>query len=400
MVIKMDKNDKNKVNYEKLNETITLSNKILKLFYILTVVGIVVLAIMLGRTLGIFKTIGNVLAVCAPFFLGVIIAWMLDPIVSWLQKHKVKRGIATILVFLAFILILVLLGWLVVPMLITQINEFVKALPSLILEIANFIHEMFAKFSNLGIDLTNIENNVYKTIETFGLNLTESLPTTIVNVASGTITSIGTLLLGIVVGFYLLLDFGNVKYIMDFIPKKFHENIMAMITRFNGAFRKFIQGMLVVASFVSLISTIGYWIIGLPSPLLFGIVCGITNIIPYIGPWIGGAICVIVGFTVSPLVGVLAAIVALIVQQLDNIVLEPLIYGKTMKLHPVTIMIGLLVFGYFFGVFGMIIATPILACLKMILNYFDEKYELVDKIVKANGNVKRTKTKKAKELTE
>lgn len=118
----------------------------------------------------------------------------------------------------------------------------------------------------------------------------------------------------------------------------------------------------------------------MPSPLLFGIICGITNVIPYIGPWIGGAICVIIGFTISPLVGILAAVVAVIVQQLDNVVLQPVIMGKTMKLHPVTIMIGLLVFGYFFGIIGMILATPIMAGIKIILNYFDEKYDLMQKI--------------------
>ena len=143
---------------------------------------------------------------------------------------------------------------------------------------------------------------------------------------------------------------------------------------------------------VSIISSIGYSLISLPSPLLFGIICGITNVIPYIGPWIGGAICVMVGFTISPLTGILAAVVALVVQQIDNIVLEPLIYGKTMKLHPVTIMVGLLIFGYFFGILGMVIATPVLAFLKMVIYYFDEKYEFIAKI--KQGEVRKNSKKK------
>ena len=129
-----------------------------------------------------------------------------------------------------------------------------------------------------------------------------------------------------------------------------------------------------------LLSTLGYSVIGLSTPLLFGLICGITNIIPYIGPWIGGAICVIVGFTISPMVGIFAALVAFAIQQIDSIILQPLVMGKTMKLHPVTIMIGLLVFGYFFGMIGMIFATPIMAGVKIIINHFDEKFEIMDRL--------------------
>lgn len=107
----------------------------------------------------------------------------------------------------------------------------------------------------------------------------------------------------------------------------------------------------------------------------------ITNIIPYIGPWIGGAIAAVVGFTVSPLVGILTIVIAFISQQIDGMILQPLIMGKTMKLHPVTIMVGLLVFGYFFGMLGMILATPIMACTKVIFNYYDSKYKIKETIV-------------------
>ena len=114
--------------------------------------------------------------------------------------------------------------------------------------------------------------------------------------------------------------------------------------------------------------------------MLFGVIAGITNIIPYIGPWIGGAIAAIVGFTVSPLVGVLTIVVALLVQQIDNIVLHPVIMSKTVHLHPVTIMITLLIFGYFWGIVGMILSTPIVAGLKIILNAIDERYEILERL--------------------
>ena len=144
--------------------------------------------------------------------------------------------------------------------------------------------------------------------------------------------------------------------------------------------KKILLYILISILSVVLIASIIYGIIGLPSALLFGLICGITNIIPYIGPWIGGAICVIVGLTVSPVTGILAGVVAFAIQQVDGMILQPLIMSKTMKLHPVTIMIGLLVFGYLFGILGMIFATPIMASVKIIASYYNEKYNLIGRL--------------------
>ncbi len=374
------KNDKEKINYKNLNEVISLSKEILKVFFVTMIVLIIIGVILIFRELNIFSFILKILGVIAPFFIGLLIAWILDPMVTYLQKKNVKRIIGTIVVFCGFTIILYILFRLIIPMLYTQINDFVSMIPSLLLEIKNFISGVIDKLSTGGIDLSNIETNIYKSLETLGTNLTTTLPTNMFNFASNFVSSIGTFFIGLLVGFYLLVDFDSIKHLLDIIPKKYHKDIITLAVKLNDAFKKFIQGTLLISLAIMIISAIGYGLVGLPSPLLFGLICGITNIIPYIGPWIGGAICVIVGFTVSPMVGILSGVIAFAVQQIDSVILQPLIMGKTMKLHPVTIMIGLLVFGYFFGIIGMIFATPIIAGLKIIINHIDEKYEIMDKI--------------------
>ncbi|MDD5979910.1 MAG: AI-2E family transporter [bacterium] len=374
------KNDKDKINYKNLNEVISLSKEILKVFFVTMIVLIIIGVILIFRELNIFSFILKILGVIAPFFIGLLIAWILDPMVTYLQKKNVKRIIGTIVVFCGFTIILYILFRLIIPMLYTQINDFVSMIPSLLLEIKNFISGVIDKLSTGGIDLSNIETNIYKSLETLGTNLTTTLPTNMFNFASNFVSSIGTFFIGLLVGFYLLVDFDSIKHLLDIIPKKYHKDIITLAVKLNDAFKKFIQGTLLISLAIMIISAIGYGLVGLPSPLLFGLICGITNIIPYIGPWIGGAICVIVGFTVSPMVGILSGVIAFAVQQIDSVILQPLIMGKTMKLHPVTIMIGLLVFGYFFGIIGMIFATPIIAGLKIIINHIDEKYEIMDKI--------------------
>ena len=130
---------------------------------------------------------------------------------------------------------------------------------------------------------------------------------------------------------------------------------------------------------VFICDSIGFWIVGLQAPVLFGLLCGITDLIPYVGPYIGGAVAVIIGFSQSPLVGFLTLIVAIIVQLLENNVLQPLIMSKTMKLHPVTIIVGLLIFEHFFGIIGMILCTPCIALAKVVWKFFKEKYNWFEK---------------------
>lgn len=371
---------KKELDYEKLNDCISLSNKILKVLFITMILAIILIGLYLCKSLKIFDILLNILKVISPLFIGMVIAWLLNSPVKKLEKKGIKRVIGSIFVFFIFIVVLYLFLRIVAPMLYKQTNDFISLLPSLFLEISDFIHNTFDKFSSSGIDLSSVEKNVYSAIENISLSLTTSLPTVLIDFATGLVSSIGTFLLGLIIGFYLLIDFNGVKHILDFVPKKYHNSIYEISSRLDSTFKDFVGGTLLISLVIFIISTIAFKIAGIPSPMLFGLICGITNIIPYIGPWLGGGIAVIVGFTVSPFVGVITAVICFVVQQLDSIVFQPLIMGKTMKLHPVTIMIGLLVFGYLFGIVGMILATPIISGIKVIVNYFDEKYDLIVKL--------------------
>lgn len=376
---------KKELDYENLNEVISLSKKILKAFFAVIILFLIAIFIYLCKETRLFNIILNVLGVASPFFIGLVIAWLLDPMVTFLTKKKVNRTLASIFVFFLFIVIMYLFFRIMVPMLYTQINEFVSMLPNLFLQVSNFIHEFFNKLGNSGIDFDTIEKNIYQAVESFSISLTTSLPSTIIDTLTKIVSSVGSLLIGLVAGFYLLIDFDGISHFLEFVPKKYHDTAKYLGKQLNGTFRDFVQGALTISFIEFIICTIGFSIVKLPSPMLFGLICGLTNLIPYIGPWIGGAIAVIVGLTVSPIVGILTGVIAVIVQQLDSILFQPLIMGKTMKLHPVTIMIGLLIFGYFFGIIGMILATPCIAALKIILAYIDQKYDIREKI--KNGSL-------------
>ena len=387
-------NKKSNIDYENLNEVIKLSKKILKVVFTILILSIILIGLVIFDKLNVLSIIKNIISVITPFFIGIIIAWLFDPLVSFLQRKKIKRGLGSVIVIVLFAAILFLLFKTLIPLLIKQFNDFLKSVPGLMEEISNFVKQIFSKFSKFGLNFSDVESYIYKAFEVFTSNLTTTLPKNIINVSTSIISVVIKIVLGIMVGFYLLIDFDGVKRVFDFVPDKYYDNFIALMRKLNTTFRDFVQGTLFIALVVALISTLGYTLVGLPSPFLFGVLCGITNMIPYVGPWIGGALCVIVGFSVSPLVGILALVVAVLVQQIDNMFLQPLIMGKTMKLHPVTIMVGLLLFGYLFGVMGTIFATPIMAALKVIILHFNEKYGFLSRL-KNDKNVERVSNEKS-----
>ena len=165
-------------------------------------------------------------------------------------------------------------------------------------------------------------------------------------------------------------------YLLKFFPKKYQNDTKKLIEEIGIEVRKCVNGTLLVAFMVFIGDSIGFALIGLKAPVLFGLLCGITDLIPYVGPYIGGIAAVIVGFSQSTLIGILTIIVVVIIQLIENYELQPVVMSKTMKLHPVTIMIGLLIFGHFFGIVGMVLATPTIALCKVIVRFFARKYKI------------------------
>ena len=385
------KKKKEEVDVENLNKVILLSKKILRVVLVLTILGCIFLALLVLTKLKIGHILGNVLAVASPFFIGYVIAWLLNPLVNKLEKKKIKRVLGSIIIFVAFLFLIFLLIKVMLPMLYKQINDFVSLIPGLFASVGDFVEKIFTKLSGTGFDFSTVEAKTYEAVENFGSNITTSLPGTIIGGVGSVVSSIWQVLLGLIIGFYLLIDFDKMGKIFDIIPKRNQKGVKQIATDIDDTCKNFVQGSLLISLLIFVFTSIFFAIIGLPSPMLFGLICGITNLIPYIGPWIGGGIATIVGFTVSPLVGIFAAVVAFAAQQLDGLVLQPLIMSKTMKLHPVTIMIGLLVFEYFFGIIGMIVATPVIACLKVIIIYFIDKYDIKEKMQNAGSKEEEVK---------
>lgn len=368
---------KEKVDTEKLNEAITIGNKILKLTYALIIIALMGGTIFLLRTLNIFPIIGTLLGVISPFFIGFIIAWLLNPIVNKLTDQGMKRGLATVIVFIIFLALIYLFCLAVIPSLVSQINDIAKMVPDILDNLKEIVDKIFVKLSTeTNIDMSSVKTNFLTYIENFAKNVSTDLPTKIITIVQNLVSGIGKLAVGLVIGFYLLFNFHNFsKHFMNIVPKRFKNSAERLLDEIGSIIYKFINGTFIDCFVLFLISCVGFSLIGLKAPVFFAFFCAITNVIPYIGPYIGGAPAMLVGFTMSPLTGLLTLLFMIVVQTIEGNFLQPMIVGKKLDLKPVTIVISLLIFGHFFGIIGMIIATPIVAILKAIYLFFDEKYD-------------------------
>lgn len=363
-----------------LNNVILVSKKILQVIYILAIIASVYIITIVCKEWKVKEFIFTILDVVFPLFIGIGIAWLFDPIVSYLEKKKIRRIFGSLITYIVMLLLLGIVLGSIIPLLTEQINDFANTVPSIIDDIKRWLDHFLNSFSNIeGLDIKEFKKDLFIKIGEFGSNLTTDLPGITVNVIKTTISALGQILVGFIIGFYLLVGFNSAgDTLITFIPKKMQQTTQNLLRESNHSLRKWVQGTLLDSSLIFIVSSLCLWVVGLKAPMLFGLFCGITNVIPYAGPYIGGAPAVIVGFSQSPTIGVLTLISIALIQFIEGNFFQPLIMSRTTKLHPVSIILGLLIFGHFFGIIGMVISTPIVAIFKVIFTFFNGKYNLLN----------------------
>lgn len=377
----MEKKKKSEINIDNVNEVVSLSSKILHILYVAMIIACVLIITILVKEWGILQFILAFLKVLSPLFIGFVIAWLFNPLVKKLENKGIPRMAGSIIVYAVLIFIIILFLRFLVPTVYTQVNELIGNIPTIFNEVKSSMNDIFMRFSHVeGLDVEAIRTNVMTSLEGWVTNFTTTFPTTLLNMIVNFFSSLVTIALGLFVGLYMLFDFDSISHhFLNLLPERKRFEASVLLNNIGGEVRKCVNGTLLVAIMVFVCDSVGFMIIGLQAPVLFGLFCGITDLIPYIGPYIGGALAVVIGFSQSTFIGIMTLIICVVVQCVENFILQPVVMSKTMKLHPVTIMIGLLIFNNFFGIIGMILATPCIALLKVIWEFARSKYEIFQK---------------------
>lgn len=361
------------VNLKGLNETIDRGNRILKVIYLFLIIIAVYVLTKIAQEWRVFIILGGILKALIPVFIGFFLAWALTPLVKYLETKKIRKVFSISAIYLILIIILYIFLVAFVPIMVDQVKILIDALPEIGNSVNLWLTNFLRGFDNI-IDVSGVRTTIDQQLLNIATNLSKTAPDFVITSVSGIIYVLFTLLVGLMVGFYLLIDYQGIsKYILRFIPANYREDTRVLIGNINKELYTYVRGLGLVLITLFVICAIIFNIIGLKAAFLIAFICMITDIIPYIGPFIGGAVAAVVGFSQSLTVGLITIIAILVIQQIEGNILQPVIMGKTMRLHPVSIIAGLLVFGQLFGIFGMIIATPLIAIIKIMWTFYQER---------------------------
>ena len=366
---------------EKDDEVRYYGVKVLKVLLFLLCIIAIYAILLINKQLKLTKLIWTVLKVISPLFFGVIIAYILNPLITRMSKSKLNRFISTSIVYIVLIGLLYLCGSYLIPSLGKEISELFKYVPNVLNSVSTFITNLFKKL-NFSDSFSSSIIKSFKTVSTnYVYTLTTTIPDHAISFTSKLFSKVGAVLIGLIISFYLLIDFNRASdYIYIFVPKKYRENMHKLLSTISEQVFAFVKGTGLIAILVFIVSCVAFMVSGLKGAVFFALWNAVTNIIPYVGPWIGGIPIVVFAFATDFRLGIIVLIIVVVIQILESYILHPIVMSKTMKLHPVTIIISLLIFEHFFGIIGMLLATPITAILKTIIIYLNDRYKFTERL--------------------
>lgn len=307
-------------------------------------------------------------ALLSPFIWAFITAYILNPLMIWIEnRHKnVNRAMSLAIVYVFFIGVLTMLITIVTPVIIKNITEILERLPSYIDATDTWVREKIMELSliqNLGVNtyvLNNLESIFNNTVDFLNLTLS-GLVTRIIGITSG----IAKMILGLFISIYLLADkekfiSGIKKNLYAFLGQEKAEKFIDYGREVNSIFSNFFVGKLIDSSIIGVICFIGFMILKVRFALLLSIIVGVFNMIPYFGPFIGAVPAVIITLFYSPIQALWVTIFILILQQFDGLILGPKILGDKVGVSPFYIILAIIIGGGFYGPVGMLLGVPVM----------------------------------------
>ncbi len=319
-----------------------------------------------------------------PFGISLIIAILLTPLAKWIQKYVVKMGIkkfpydfSIVISFCLFLGILYMIGIHIFVPFLSELSEFTKSLPDTFTELQKTILEMQQTY-NLNVLPPEIQGVITKMVQEVGeytLKLAQFSLSAIFSLASTVIE----LIVVPFITFYMMKKgstFANL--FASFFPEQYQAHIKTMIDEIHFVLKAYIHGQLLLSVLMAFVVFIGMWILDIPYPLVIGLLAGVVEMIPVIGPIIGAIPPILLGLLQGTGTMIQVIIFYVVVQQLDSHLVMPKLMGSIIEVHPVAIIAGVLIGGSLYGVIGMMIAVPTVAVLQILFRHmwYYDKYKL------------------------
>lgn len=316
--------------------------------------------------------------IVAPVILAIVFFYILNPLVTFLEKRKISRKLGTAIVLGGFALLMVWGVVSLIPILVDQITAFVEAFPDYIDTLNGRFEEFIvgSPFESYYNDVANNFDSIVGDIPQMIWNWVNNSSQRIFSVFS-TISNVVVVLVTFpIILFFMLAERGKFKpFIMKMTPPVWRDDLDILGNRMADVLGSYIVGEALVALSLGAILLAGYLIIGLDYAFALAVIATITAVIPFIGATIGIIPAVVVAAFTSPSMLLKMAVVWVLAQTVQGNLIEPNIIGKSLKMHPLTIIIVLLIMGNLLGLIGMILGIPIFAIIKVLFDHIFEKFK-------------------------
>lgn len=334
----------------------------------------------------------NIMNILMPFCIGILIAYVLNPLIVRIEKffyrilkrekHTLSMVLSIALTYIVCLgLILLTLSY-IIPQIITSITEIINDIPTAYSAIISFLENLNEHFPNLDLEYLNqAAQTIIPDLLSYLRNFTADLVPTLYVVSVSIVQWLVNILIALIVSVYLLSGkdqlFQTFRYVMyAFIPKTKLNSSLKILSECNKIFSNFIVGKFIDSSIIGVLCFILMSIFRLPYALLISAIVGVTNMIPYFGPFIGAIPGIIILLMVSPLKSLGFAILILALQQFDGLILGPKILGNSTGLRPLWIIFAITVGGSIAGVLGMFLGVPTVAVIRyLFLRYIRGKLD-------------------------
>lgn len=320
--------------------------------------------------------VGRVSSALVPFGVGLLVVLLLRIPVEWLAG-RMSRTLAVAVCYLAAFVVAAIALVFIIPPAYAQIVAFANALPGYVQQ-AYKLWDAWVVHPRAGTGIPTwlqdavlaLKDQVVASAGTWSAAIASTALATGSSIATGVVE----FALALIIGFFTLVDLPRLQNeILTLAGPKWREEIThftATLTRVMGGW---IRGTLIQSAVVATLISIGLAVIGVPYALAIGLIAGVLNVVPYLGPAIMALLAAIAGLFVSPWAAIWAVVVVFAVQQLDSLVMAPRIMGDQVDLHPLLVVFALLVGASLFGVPGMILSVPVAAIIKAMFVFWYEK---------------------------
>ena len=297
-------------------------------------------------------------------FLSILILSALLKPVDWLSAKKVPRVLSVILVYIVVILVIGFVIGTIIPPLVKQTSDFASKTPQIIDSINNFL--VFHQIPTENISRA-IEGQISKIAQNF------------ISISTAIFSSIFLILTLFVLSFYMLLEWKKlIKLVTSPFSGKQEKLVANIVTKVEYGLGRWVRGQLSLSLIVGVMTYVGLRLLGIPFALPLSLVAAILEIVPIVGPIIASIPAIQVGLASAPILGLAVAALFLIVQQIENNLLVPMVMSKVVGLQPPIIIIALLIGAKLAGVLGAFLAIPLVVVAKIIAGELlseDQKFE-------------------------